>query len=98
MRRIKKGTELRIDPSDGNAYTKVEFVTCYGGLDEWDDAIPVETTTKKEEDEDDDDDMEEEKDNDNVTNAAPPPPSSSSSRSASTKIRDTMVVIGRKKR
>ena len=29
-------TERRVDPSDGNAYTRAEFVGCYGGTAEWD--------------------------------------------------------------
>ena len=28
--------EKRVDPSDGNAYTKREFVEVYGGTVEWD--------------------------------------------------------------
>ena len=32
--------EWRIDPSDGKEYTKVDFLECYGGLDEWHAAAP----------------------------------------------------------
>eukprot|EP01062_Namystynia_karyoxenos_P057596 TRINITY_DN4872_c0_g1_i3.p1 TRINITY_DN4872_c0_g1~~TRINITY_DN4872_c0_g1_i3.p1 ORF type:complete len:401 (+),score=144.99 TRINITY_DN4872_c0_g1_i3:102-1205(+) len=31
----------RIDPADGGAYTKEEFMQCYGGLREWNRAVPV---------------------------------------------------------
>eukprot|EP01044_Picomonas_judraskeda_P050923 COSAG03_NODE_30689_length_157_cov_15.551724_1_plen_37_part_10 len=31
----------RIDPSDGNAYTREEFIDNYGGTAEWDRARPV---------------------------------------------------------
>ena len=30
----------RVDPSDGNAYTREEFIEAYGGTDEWDAAAP----------------------------------------------------------
>lgn len=33
--------ELRIDPADGNAYTKADFVAEYGGTGEWESAQPV---------------------------------------------------------
>ena len=32
--------EWRIDPSDGKEYTMVDFLECYGGLDEWHAAAP----------------------------------------------------------
>eukprot|EP00941_MAST-03F_sp_MAST-3F-sp1_P001467 g1467.t1 len=32
----------RIDPSDGKAYTKKEFIECYGGIDEWNNAADAE--------------------------------------------------------
>ncbi|KAJ9452058.1 hypothetical protein DIPPA_14988 [Diplonema papillatum] len=35
------GDEKRIDPADGNAYTKQDFVACYSGLKEWNAAKPV---------------------------------------------------------
>eukprot|EP01052_Picozoa_sp_SAG31_P005121 SAG31_NODE_220_length_19925_cov_3.630939_20_plen_216_part_00 len=34
--------ERRIDPEDGEAYTKAEFAECYGGYEEWDAAVPEE--------------------------------------------------------
>eukprot|EP01062_Namystynia_karyoxenos_P084195 TRINITY_DN9853_c0_g1_i1.p1 TRINITY_DN9853_c0_g1~~TRINITY_DN9853_c0_g1_i1.p1 ORF type:complete len:273 (+),score=78.82 TRINITY_DN9853_c0_g1_i1:74-820(+) len=34
-------SERRVDPSDGNAYTKDEFVEFYGGIAEWDRAKPA---------------------------------------------------------
>ena len=75
MRRIKKGTELRIDPSDGNAYTKLEFVTCYGGLDEWDAATPIEETTTKKYDSQEEDEEDGMRDNEIGVHDLPPPPS-----------------------
>ena len=33
--------ERRIDPTDGKAYTRVEFERCYGGRDEWESAKRV---------------------------------------------------------
>ena len=33
--------ELRIDPADGSAYTRADFVAEYGGTREWDQARPV---------------------------------------------------------
>ena len=33
--------ERRVDPSDGNAYTRAEFVTEYGGTAQWDAAAPL---------------------------------------------------------
>ena len=35
-----KKLEKRVDPSDGNAYTREEFIEAYGGTDEWDAAAP----------------------------------------------------------
>jgi len=48
--------ERRVDPSDGNLYTKNEFVQAYGGLKEWDMAaesqgIPTISSVKEEEEE-----------------------------------------------
>ena len=40
--------ERRVDPTDGNAYTKDEFVQAYGGLKEWEDAAGNSTTTQEE--------------------------------------------------
>ena len=31
----------RVDPTDGNSYTKQEFIECYGGVDEWNTASPA---------------------------------------------------------
>eukprot|EP00659_Diplonema_papillatum_P016268 gene16268-24930_t len=36
-----RGEERRIDPADNMAYTKEDFMTCYGGLDEWNSATVV---------------------------------------------------------
>jgi hypothetical protein len=35
-----KGQEYRIDITDGNPYTKEEFIEFYGGTEEWDQSIP----------------------------------------------------------
>ena len=39
--------ERRVDPTDGNAYTKDEFVQAYGGLKEWEDAAGNSTTQEE---------------------------------------------------
>lgn len=38
--------EWRVDPVDGNAYTQADFVDAYGGLEEWNAAIPNNTDQK----------------------------------------------------
>lgn len=35
------GVEMRIDPHDGQAYDKHDFISEYGGTDEWDKAPPA---------------------------------------------------------
>ena len=32
--------EYRVDPEDGLAYSKEDFIEAYGGTDEWDRALP----------------------------------------------------------
>eukprot|EP00659_Diplonema_papillatum_P006654 gene6654-10203_t len=38
-------SERRVDPADGKAYLKSEFVACYGGTKEWDGARPIDRPT-----------------------------------------------------
>lgn len=40
----RQDEEQRVDPTDGNAYTKAEFVDAYGGLDEWHAAVPIDSS------------------------------------------------------
>eukprot|EP01062_Namystynia_karyoxenos_P071041 TRINITY_DN66449_c0_g1_i1.p1 TRINITY_DN66449_c0_g1~~TRINITY_DN66449_c0_g1_i1.p1 ORF type:complete len:362 (+),score=98.96 TRINITY_DN66449_c0_g1_i1:79-1164(+) len=40
-RRRMDSPERRVDPSDGKAYTKMQFEECYGGFGEWDSAKVV---------------------------------------------------------
>eukprot|EP00755_Sulcionema_specki_P008946 Sspe_Gene.42311::Locus_20544_Transcript_1_1_Confidence_1.000_Length_581::g.42311::m.42311 len=43
---VRDDTEKRVDPTDGKAYTKEEFMDCYGGTKEWDSAEPVQSKVK----------------------------------------------------
>ena len=38
--RAAEGRQRRVDPTDGQAYTRAEFVEFYGGTREWDQATP----------------------------------------------------------